>query len=106
MVLEIAAVVALGVCIFGGKQRRVNGWPMAASFVLLPALVQLLAVGIVAWEGENEERFAVGWKVGKSWILAVTSLAIQTGISLILWGSRYILEEEGGYELIPDLPRR
>lgn len=28
----------------------------------------------------------------------------QVGIAVGLWGSRYFMEEEGGYELIPDMP--
>lgn len=79
---------------------------MTCSFVLLAAMAQGVAAFIVGYEGVNEERFVDGWWVGRSWILAVVAASVQAAVALALWGSRFFLEEEGGYELIPERPPR
>ena len=98
--LELAAVVAFGVCILGGKQKRVRGWKITCPIVLLAALALGVAAGIVGWEGANEVRFEEGWWGGRSWVLAVVAAGVQVATAVGLWGSRWFLEEEGGYELI------
>lgn len=59
-------------------------------------------MGIIGWMGAHEKRFSDGWVVGKSWVLALVAAVVQVCVITGVVGSRYYLEEEGGYELIPD----
>lgn len=101
-VLELVTFVAFAVVLLGGKQKRVRGWFVVCSLVACCVLCQLGGVGIMGWMGSHERRFEDGWVVGKSWVLAVVAVVIQIGVIAGVVGSRYYLEEEGGYELIPD----
>ena len=103
--IQLATVLVFTICVAGGKQKRQEGWKLLCGLLALAALAKLVGVVVIAEMGMHEERFRDGWYVGRSWALAVAATAVEGVIALGLWGSRYFLEEEGGYELIPDVPR-
>jgi len=116
-VLELATLVAYIVVILGGKQKREGGWKVLASMLLLIGVVQCASMAIVvrytlkrkaifansdkAYLFDNDERFFVGWKLDKSWILCTVSwsIAILSAASISL--SAFVFPPEDGYELIP-----
>jgi hypothetical protein len=50
---------------------------------------------------DNDDRFFVGWKLDKSWILCTVSWSVIVLTAAGLTLSAYIFPSEGGYELIP-----
>ena len=101
--LQLASLIVFTICLAGGKQKRVQGWKLLCGIVGLSAVAKIAAVSFVGHMGSHEERFQDGWMVGRSWALAVAASAVEVGICVGLWGSRYFLEEEGGCKLSPEL---
>ncbi len=105
MVLELVAVVAFAVILLGGKQKREAGWKVVVVIVLMAAAAQGAGVGIMEWLLENDARFFPGWQRDKSFVLCAVSAVVQVvvagGVAVAAWG----LEQEGGYELIPEQGR-
>lgn len=95
-------MVAFVVILAGGKQKRVLGWKLLTSLIIICAVAQSVAVGIVAWMSDNEQRFIEDWFVGKSWVLAMVAAGLQLLVVVGIVASRFLMEEEGGYELILD----
>lgn len=50
---------------------------------------------------DNDDRFFVGWKLDKSWILCTVSWSIAVLSAAFISLSAFIFPSEGGYELIP-----
>ena len=100
--LELAALVAFAIPIFGGKQKREQGWRIVALVLGLSAACQVGGMGIIAGLHEKDERFFEGWLLGKSFALCVASWSLQLLVAVGLVASAFLLEAEGGYELIPD----
>ena len=122
-VLELATIVAYVVVIGGGKQKRETGWKVLSFLLVLVGVVQCASMAIVvccslyvvrcvtsswtdvmcnqAYLFDEDDRFFVGWKLDKSFILCTVSwsIAIVSAASLSL--SAFVFPEEGGYELIP-----
>jgi hypothetical protein len=116
-VLELATLVAYVVVILGGKQKREGGWRVLASMLLLIGLVQCTSMDIVvcytieredlftdleqAYLFDNDERFFIGWKLDKSWILCTVSWSIAVLSAAFISLSAFVFPPEDGYELIP-----
>jgi hypothetical protein len=101
VVLQLALLVAFGVTIFGGKQKRDKGWKIITGILGVVFAVQCASMAIVAFLYDHDERFILDWSLDTSWILCTVSW-----VSLFLLGSGLLacvalLPEEGGYELIP-----
>jgi hypothetical protein len=66
-------------------------------------LVLVVGVGLVAYVRDYEGMFEVpGWRLGAGWGLAVAG-AVGAGVCGVgLVGSRYLLGEEGDYELLDE----
>lgn len=101
---ELATHVAFAVVLLGGKQKRVMGWKVLCILISICAIAQAAGVGIIAFMGDNEPRFINDWFVGKSWVLAIVAAGLQLLTVVGIVTSRFLMEEEGGYELIPDRP--
>jgi hypothetical protein len=101
VVVEGMTLVAFVVMLVGGKQKRQQGWGILAGFLGLGALVQVAAMALVVSVKQNDGRFIDGFRLAEGWQLCTTSwvLLLATGVGVV--ASRYLLEEEGGYELIP-----
>ncbi|KAH8786139.1 hypothetical protein BGZ57DRAFT_882268 [Hyaloscypha finlandica] len=100
-VLELATLVAYIVVILGGKQKREAGWKVLASLLLLIGVVQCASMAIVAYLFDNDERFFVGWKLDKAWILCTVSWSIAVLSAAFISLSAFVFPPEDGYELIP-----
>jgi hypothetical protein len=116
-VLELATLVAYVVVILGGKQKREGGWRVLAGMLLLIGLVQCASMAIVvcytieredlltdleqAYLFDNDERFFIGWKLDKSWILCTVSWSIAVLSAAFISLSAFVFPPEDGYELIP-----
>ncbi|TVY33890.1 hypothetical protein LSUB1_G006128 [Lachnellula subtilissima] len=100
-VFELVIIVAYCVVIVGGKQKREIGWKVLASMLMLVGIVQCAAMAIVAYLYDNDDRFFVGWKLDKAWILCTVSWCIAVISAAFLSLSAYAFPPEGGYELIP-----
>ncbi|KAF2757672.1 hypothetical protein EJ05DRAFT_538822 [Pseudovirgaria hyperparasitica] len=102
VIIELATLVAYIVVLAGGKQKRDQGWKVTASLLGFSALVQLIAMALVAYVFDSDARFFDGWELDASWILCTVSWAILglSGVGLV--ASAKFLKEEGDYELIPN----
>jgi len=100
-VLELATLVAYVVVIIGGKQKRETGWKVLAFMLMLVGILQCASMAIVAYLFDNDDRFFVGWKLDKSWILCTVSWSIAVFSAAFISLSAFVFPSEGGYELIP-----
>jgi len=100
-VLELATLVAYVVVILGGKQKRETGWRILAFMLMLVGVVQCASMAIVAYVFDTDDRFFVGWKLDKSWILCTVSWSIAVLSAAFISLSAFVFPSEGGYELIP-----
>jgi len=100
-VFELVTIVAYVVVMVGGKQKRETGWKVVVFMLVLVGVVQCAAMAIVAYLFDNDDRFFVGWKLDDSWILCTVSWCIALVSAALLSLSAFVLDTEGGYELIP-----
>jgi len=100
-VLELATLVAYVVVIMGGKQKRETGWRILVFMLMLVGVVQCASMAIVAYLFDYDDRFFVGWKLDKSWILCTVSWSIAVLSAAFISLSAFVFPSEGGYELIP-----
>jgi hypothetical protein len=56
---------------------------------------------IQAYVFDTDDRFFVGWKLDKSWILCTVSWSIAVLSAAFISLSAFVFPSEGGYELIP-----
>ncbi|KAF2706480.1 hypothetical protein K504DRAFT_448159 [Pleomassaria siparia CBS 279.74] len=102
VVIELCALVSFVVIISGGVQRRSTGWQVVCSILLFGGIVQCAGMAIVASLFHTEERFFQGWFLDTSFALCTASWSILVLTSFGIAATAYYLEEEGGYELIPN----
>ncbi|KAH7356799.1 hypothetical protein BKA65DRAFT_450622 [Rhexocercosporidium sp. MPI-PUGE-AT-0058] len=100
-VLELGTIVAYVIIIGGGKQKRETGWKVLGFMLMLVGIVQCAGMAIVAYLFDNDDRFFVGWKLDKSWILCTVSWSIAVVSAALISLSAFVFPSEGGYELIP-----
>ncbi|KAK4899492.1 hypothetical protein LTR17_019141 [Elasticomyces elasticus] len=102
IVLELACVVAYIVILLGGRSSREAGWQVLSPMLGFVAAAQLIAMALVAYLYDHDNRFFVGWELDKSWVLCTVSwtvLLVDMGGILV---ARYLLPREDDYEPIPD----
>lgn len=102
VVIELCALVSFMVIMSGGVQRRSTGWKVVCSILLLGGIFQCAAMAIVAFLFDHDSRFFEGWYLDTSFTLCTISWSLLVMTSLGITASAVCLEEEGGYELIPD----
>jgi len=100
-VLELVTIVAYCTVLIGGKQKRETGWKVLSILLVLVASVQCASMAIVAYLFDNDDRFFVGWKLDRSWILCTVSWSIAILSAAFISLSAFVFPSEGGYELIP-----
>lgn len=103
--LSFATIVAFILVIVGGKQRHEQGWRVLIGCLSIVAIGQVVGLGLVAYVYRTDGRFFEGWELGRSFWLVVGSVIAQVVIGAGVVGAALGLEEEGGYELIPEPPR-
>jgi len=99
--LELVTIVAYGVILVGGKQKRQNGWKVLVFLLSVAGLAQVAATAVVAYLYDNDDRFFVGWKLDKCFVFCTVggAIALLSAVSVAL--SAYLFPDEAGYELIP-----
>ncbi|PBP18916.1 hypothetical protein BUE80_DR010368 [Diplocarpon rosae] len=100
-ILELATIITYILIIGGGKQKREKGWKLLAFMLMLVGIVQCAGMAIVAYLFDNDDRFFIGWKLDKSWILCTVSWSIAVLSAALISFSAFVFPSEGGYELIP-----
>ncbi|KAI4144954.1 MAG: hypothetical protein LQ340_006484 [Diploschistes diacapsis] len=101
VVLEGMTLVAFIVMLSSGVQKRTSGWKTVTVLLGLVALVQCVAMGLLAHIYEVDDRFFPGWHFDTSFILCTVSWCTQILVGGGLVASAFLLETEGGYELLP-----
>ncbi|CAL3967431.1 hypothetical protein PZA11_003736 [Diplocarpon coronariae] len=100
-ILELATIITYVLIIGGGKQKREKGWKVLTFMLVLVGIVQCAGMAIVAYLFDNDDRFFIGWKLDKSWILCTISWSIAVVSAALISLSAFVFPSEGGYELIP-----
>jgi formate hydrogenlyase subunit 3/multisubunit Na+/H+ antiporter MnhD subunit len=122
VVIEGMTIAAFLILLFGGKQRREQGWAVLSIMVAIAAVVQAGSMSLTvcataslsengqgtsakyvqAYLYDNDPRFFVGWFLDKSWIMCTVSWSLQAFCAIAITTAALTLPSEGGYELIPD----
>jgi len=119
VVLELATLVAFGVVLLGGRSNREGGWKMCVGLLGVVVVCQVAAMGIVvsfapplwmnnadsgmqAFLFDHDNRFFVGWKLDKSWILCTISWIVLLMDVVGITVAAKMLPAEDDYEPIPD----
>jgi len=99
---ELVTLVTFVVVLVGGRQKRETGWKVLVFLLVLVGVLQCASMAIVSYLFDYDDRFFVGWKLDKSWILCTVSFGLAALSALFLSLTAYVLPSEGGYELIPE----
>ncbi|KAF2482795.1 hypothetical protein BDY17DRAFT_299179 [Neohortaea acidophila] len=102
VMVELAVVVAYAVILLGGRGKRESGWKVLAGLLGSISAAQLIAMALVAYLYEHDNRFFVGWELDKSWILCTVSWIVLLVDALAVVGAAVLLPKEDDYELIPE----
>ncbi|WPH01253.1 Hypothetical protein R9X50_00409100 [Acrodontium crateriforme] len=102
VIMEVVCVVAYITILFGGRQSREAGWKIMSGLLGLVAAGQMIAMALVAYLYEHDNRFFVGSELGKSWVLSTVSWSVLSVDAIFLIGAALFLSSEDDYELIPD----
>ncbi|KAK0946745.1 hypothetical protein LTR29_001915 [Friedmanniomyces endolithicus] len=102
VVIELACVVAYITILVGGRASREAGWHVLASLLGVVAVAQMVAMALVAYLYDHDNRLFVGWELDKSWVLCTVSWTVLTVDVLGIVAARYLLPKEDDYEPIPD----
>ncbi|KAK5133742.1 hypothetical protein LTR08_007392 [Meristemomyces frigidus] len=101
-IMELACVVAYIVILVGGRQAREEGWKVLSILLGLVAVGQMIAMALVAYLYDHDNRFFVGWELDKSWILCTVSWIVLAVDTLGVVGAKLLLPKEDDYEPIPE----
>ncbi|THW32238.1 hypothetical protein D6D21_10447 [Aureobasidium pullulans] len=102
VVLELATFVAFAVVLLGGRSNREGGWKMCVSMLGVVMVCQIAAMAIVAFLFDHDNRFFVGWKLDKSWILCTVSWVVLLFDIIGISFAAKMMPAEDDYEPIPD----
>jgi len=102
LMVELACIVAYITILFGGRVVRESGWKILAGLLCLVAVGQIVAMALVAYLYDNDNRFFVGWELDKSWVLCTVSWTVLLIDAAGVVGARFLLPKEDDYELIPE----
>lgn len=124
VVLELATLVSFAVVLLGGRSNREQGWKMCVGLLGVVVVCQVAAMGIVvsvfpfcavivkeeenpdrgtqAFLFDHDNRFFVGWKLDKSWILCTISWIVLLVDVVGITVAAKTLPAEDDYEPIPD----
>jgi hypothetical protein len=101
-VLELVTVVAFGIVLLGGREKRRTGWPVVLGLVGGTAVVQGVAMSIVAYVKDHHGIYQVpGWRLDTSWILCTISWIVMGLAGVFFALSAVMFRTEDGYEVIP-----
>ncbi|EPE05460.1 hypothetical protein F503_02199 [Ophiostoma piceae UAMH 11346] len=102
-IAELTTLAGFMAVLCGGRMKREFGWRVLVPLVEFVAILQLVAMALVTYVMDHDDRFLVpGWHLGSAWTLCTVSwsVAALTGLGLAL--AAYILPPEDGYEFMSD----
>ncbi|KAK6329771.1 hypothetical protein TWF696_003634 [Orbilia brochopaga] len=100
--LEVLIIAAYVIILIGGRERREKGWKLLSSLLFVNVALQLIAMSLVSYVYENDERFFVGWKLDVSWVLCTFSWGITLIIAGMIAMVGWLLPPEDGYERLDE----
>ncbi|KAF3915079.1 hypothetical protein ABW21_db0207052 [Orbilia brochopaga] len=80
----------------------IAAWKLLSSLLFVNVALQLIAMSLVSYVYENDERFFVGWKLDVSWILCTFSWGITLIIAGMIAMVGWLLPPEDGYERLTE----
>ncbi|KAK4540151.1 hypothetical protein LTR36_009737 [Oleoguttula mirabilis] len=102
IVMELACVIAYITILAGGRSSREDGWKILSGLLGLVAVGQLIAMALVAYLYDHDNRFFVGWELDKSWILCTVSWSVLAIDTVGIIAAKLLLPKEDDYEPIPE----
>ncbi|KAM0693078.1 hypothetical protein Q7P36_007635 [Cladosporium allicinum] len=102
IIFEVAVLVAYLVILVGGRGTREVGWKILAPLLLVVSGAQLVAMTLVAYLYDHDNRFFVGWSLDKSWILCTVSWIVMLLDAAGVLSAAFLLAPEDDYEAIPE----
>lgn len=94
------------VVLWGGKQRRADGWRVLDVLVACCVAAQIGGMGIIVHLYRTDtERFFDGWRLDRGVWLVIASWVIEVIVGAVITFTCVFAQEEAGYELIPEPPR-
>jgi len=100
--LEVVIIAAYIIILIGGRERREKGWKLLSTLLFISVALQIVAMSLVSYVYENDERFFVGWKLDVSWILCTLSWGITLVIAGLIAMVGWLLPSEDRYERLRD----
>ncbi|KAK6332577.1 hypothetical protein TWF730_004237 [Orbilia blumenaviensis] len=96
--IELLTTLAFLLTLFGGASSRKKGWKFLVILLFLTVACQLIAMSLVSYVYENDERFFVGWRLDVSWVLCTFSWGVILVVAGLVGLVGWVLpaEEEGG----------
>ncbi|GAB7358797.1 hypothetical protein MBLNU230_g4022t1 [Neophaeotheca triangularis] len=104
VVFELACLAVYVVILAGGRNMREGGWKMLGGLLSVVAVTQMIAMALVAYLYDHDNRFFVGWELDKSWILCTVSWTVLLFDIIGVVGAAFFMPSEDDYEPIPDAP--
>ncbi|KAL1583785.1 hypothetical protein WHR41_07126 [Cladosporium halotolerans] len=102
VIFEVAILVAYVVILVGGRGTREIGWKILSPMIMVVAAAQLVAMTLVAYLYDHDNRFFVGWALDKSWILCTVSWIVMLFDAVGVVSASFLLPPEDDYEAIPE----
>ncbi|KAF2772998.1 hypothetical protein EJ03DRAFT_324048 [Teratosphaeria nubilosa] len=102
VIMELAVLVAYLTILVGGRASREAGWKVLASLLSVVAAAQVIAMALVAYLYDHDNRFFAGWHLDKSWVLCTVSWSIIAIDALGIVAAKLVLPPEDDYEQIAD----
>lgn len=102
VVFELAVLIAYITILVGGRGAREAGWKMLAGLLSVVAGGQIIAMALVAYLYDHDNRFFIGWELDKSFVLCTVSWAVLVINAFGVTGAACFMAPEDDYEPIPD----
>ncbi|KAF3212767.1 hypothetical protein TWF679_005655 [Orbilia oligospora] len=75
---------------------RKSGWKYLVLLLSISVTCQLLAMSLVSYVYENDERFFVGWRLDVCWVLCMVSWGVGLVVTGLVGLVGWVLPEDGG----------
>ncbi|KAF3086196.1 hypothetical protein TWF706_011721 [Orbilia oligospora] len=74
---------------------RKSGWKFLVLLLSISVTCQLLAMSLVSYVYENDERFFVGWRLDVCWVLCMVSWGVGLVVTGLVGLVGWVLPEDG-----------
>ncbi|KAF3281959.1 hypothetical protein TWF970_001908 [Orbilia oligospora] len=75
---------------------RKSGWKFLVLLLSISVTCQLLAMSLVSYVYENDERFFVGWRLDVCWVLCMVSWGVGLVVTGLVGLVGWVLPEDAG----------